>query len=81
MKRDAQKFSGAGSAEDPALTVNADFDGDELEVGGCASGQTVEVRRPDGANKVSLRKMAKQAITNVRSGLAHFLLEERSAVV
>jgi hypothetical protein len=81
MHGHAKEFAFRWRPADAALRVDANFDRAEFEVRRGARRETIEIRRPDRANKIGLGKMAEQPITDMRAGLADEFSEIRPAVV
>lgn len=81
MHRNAKQFALLGHTAGTALRVDPDLDGAQLEIGRRARRQAVEVRRPDGVQKIGFGQMTKQSIAYVGHGLSDLFSKESATIV
>ena len=75
MEGDAEKFALSWRTCEALLAVDTDFEWRQAKRRCGARGKTVEIGRPDRANKVGLGEVTEKLIANMRPGFADLALK------
>ena len=81
MQGDAEKLALRQLTREAMLAIDTDLNRSQAKGRGGAGDKTVEIGRPDGANKIGLRKVTEKLIADVRASFANLVLKIAAPVI